>query len=68
MVKNQKIEAGNIQKRDLSFPENPDFKKGFRESVIGHLRAEYGKQMDEATEQEFWTALSRAVMELIAVR
>lgn len=43
-----------------------DFKINLKKSIISHLGAEYGKQLDEATSQEFWTALSRSIMEYIA--
>ncbi|NLA96199.1 MAG: glycogen phosphorylase, partial [Clostridiaceae bacterium] len=33
------------------------------EKVRSHLYAEYGKSISQATEHEYWTALSRSVME-----
>lgn len=39
-----------------------------KDSVLAHIRAEYGKELDQVSAQEFWTALSRAVMERIAPR
>jgi len=35
------------------------------ERIESHLYAEYGKSVAHAGEHEYWTALSRAVMELI---
>ena len=35
------------------------------EKLQSHLYAEYGKSVSQATEHEYWTALSRAVMETI---
>lgn len=34
-----------------------------KEKVTGHLYADFGKGMDRATAHEFWTSLSKAVME-----
>lgn len=39
-----------------------------KDSVLAHIRAEYGKELNEVSSQEFWTALSRTVMERIAPR
>lgn len=35
------------------------------QKVASHLFAEFGKSVDKASEHEFWTALSRAVMETL---
>ena len=40
--------------------------RDLKTSVLAHIRAEYGKELDEVSRQEFWTALSRAIMERIA--
>ncbi len=36
------------------------------QKVLSHLKAEFGKSVASASEHEYWTALSRAVMETIA--
>lgn len=37
-----------------------------KEHVQTHLYAEYGKSLEQATEHEYWTALSRTIVEIIA--
>ena len=39
-----------------------------REAIIAHVRAEYGKELNEANQQEIWIGLAKAVMEIIAPR
>ena len=41
-------------------------KSELRKTIQTHLYAEFGKSVENATNHEFWTALSRAVMGQLA--
>ena len=61
------IMAAELKKTGyMKMTKTVETKEEMLDSIVRHIRAEYGKDLDLVTEHEFWTALSRSVMERLA--